>query len=163
MAKKQTRRSISVSGDTYNAVRDYCDKHGLSASGLVTDLLENYLRDNRDGPPAEEAGGVEPSPPARVEEPQPEVQQQVQTSPPVRVGAPPSLSGSNFPDRRGPGFKALTDPKSLPAWTVTAKLEISRKRLIDAQSSVEVLLHNLMHRRMVNEALVIKVDKKADH
>ena len=51
MAKKQTRRSISVSGDTYNAVRDYCDEHGLSASGLVTDLLAQYLIDNADGPP----------------------------------------------------------------------------------------------------------------
>jgi len=67
MAKKQTRRSISVSGDTYNAVRDYCDKHGLSASGLVTELLEKYLVDNKNGPPPEEPKAAAEAPAAPAE------------------------------------------------------------------------------------------------
>ena len=165
MAKKQTRRSISVSGDTYNAVRDYCDVHGLSASGLVTDLLEKYLVDNKDGPPPDaprardEAANepdTEPAAPTAAE-PRP-----VRTSPPVRVGAPPQLTGSSFPDRRGPGFSALKDLSSLPRWIVTARLEISRTRQIDAETSVEVLLQNLVHRRMVNAADVTKVEDGSD-
>ncbi len=162
MAKKQTRRSISVSGDTYNAVRDYCDQHALSASGLVTDLLEKYLRDNKDGPPpdaprARDEGAEEAEVETAAEsseEPRP-----ARTSPPVRVGAPPELRGSSFPDRRGPGFSALKDPSSLPRWAVTARLEISRRRQIDAETSVEVLLQNLVHRRMVNSAEVTKVEQ----
>lgn len=162
MAKKQTRRSISVSGDTYNAVRDYCDKHGLSASGLVTELLEKYLVDNKDGPPqpgstepavAAEPAAAQRSGPAAAEAPRP-----VRSSPAVRVGAPPALRGTSYPDRRGPGFGDFQSVDALPRWAVTARIEISRKRKIDAQSAVEVLLHNLVHRRLVNDAQVQRVE-----
>ena len=165
MAKKQTRRSISVSGDTYNAVRDYCDEHSLSASGLVTELLERYLEDNRDGPPAGGPGSAptEPSEDARPEPaPAERATRAVRSSPVARIGAPPALRDSTYPDRRGPSFSALGDPNALPRWVVTAQLEVSRKRQVDAQASVEVLLHNLMHRRMVNSARVLKIDLLAD-
>jgi hypothetical protein len=160
MAKKQTRRSISVSGDTYNAVRDYCDEHGLSASGLVTDLLEQYLRDNKDGPPPDAPVAHEETPAEQKAEPAAaESPRQARTAPPVRVGAPPELLGSKFPDRRGPGFTAIKDLSSLPRWVVTARIEISRRRQIDAETSVEVLLNNLVHRRMVNVADVVRVEQ----
>jgi hypothetical protein len=80
----------------------------------------------------------------------------------VRVGAPPALRDSNFPDRRGPGLKALEDARALPRWLITAQVEISRRREIDAQTSVEVLLHNLVHRRMVNEAHIVKVEQNRE-
>ena len=160
MAKKQTRRSISVSGEIYNAVRDYCDKHGLSASGLVTELLERYLVEHKDGPPqVEPDGAAEPARAAdRPQADQSATPRSARTVPQVRVGAPPALRDANYPDRRGPGFGGLRSPDELPRWIVTAQIEISRRRRTDAHSSVEVLLQNLMHRRLVNEAHVVKVE-----
>jgi len=160
MAKKQTRRSISVSGDTYNAVRDYCDKHGLSASGLVTELLERYLVDNKNGPPPDEPKvAVELPPPPAGEPVLAEAPKPVRTAPPVAVGAPSALRDAKYADRRGPGFGTV-DPDSLPRWDITAHIEISRKRQIDARNSVDVLLQNLIHRRLVNEAEVVKVESR---
>jgi hypothetical protein len=34
MASKQTRRSISVSGETYDRLKAYCEQHGRSMSGV---------------------------------------------------------------------------------------------------------------------------------
>jgi len=165
MAKKQTRRSISVSGDTYNAVRDYCDEHGLSASGLVTDLLAQYLQDNAGGPPAQ----PQPSPaapvqaaaasPKSLQEPRAEA-----AAPAVKLNSPQPLRDANYPDRRGPGFSAMSNKEEIPMWRVISHLEIARNRKIDAQSAVEILMQNLVHRRMVNTAEVVEVktikDKK---
>lgn len=158
MAKKQTRRSISVSGDTYNAVRDYCDQHGLSASGLVTDLLNKYLIDNANGPPPQGDQAAEPS---KVEPPKdPVAEEQVVSKPmtPVRIAPPQSAKDFRYPDRRGPGFRPLPEGETVSLWVVTAEIEISRKRQIDAQMSVETLLENLVHRRMVNQAHIMSVN-----
>jgi hypothetical protein len=160
MSKKQTRRSISVSGDTYNAVRDYCDKHGLSASGLVTDLLNKYLIENADGPPP----GVKYT---IVEDTEEEVEETTVTEPakaavppvaPVRLTTPQAARDVQYPDRRGPGFAPLESADGVAGWIVTAQIEIARRRQVDAHSSVETLLHNLIHRRMVNGAQVVKVE-----
>jgi hypothetical protein len=43
MASKQTRRSISVRGSTYAALRDYCAAHTRSMSDLVEELLGAVL------------------------------------------------------------------------------------------------------------------------
>lgn len=43
MSKKQTRRSISVSGDLYDRLKEYCDQHGLSLSGVVETQLRRHL------------------------------------------------------------------------------------------------------------------------
>jgi hypothetical protein len=43
MANKQTRRSISVRGSTYDALRVYCDQHGKSMSEIVEAELERVL------------------------------------------------------------------------------------------------------------------------
>lgn len=43
MAKKQTRRSVSLSKDTYNLLKAKCDKEGVTMSGIVSQLIEEYL------------------------------------------------------------------------------------------------------------------------
>ena len=77
----------------------------------------------------------------------------------VRVAPPQEVRDLKYPDRRGPGFSPLPEGASLSNWLVTAHLEIVRKRQIDAQTSVETLLQNLMHRRMVSSAEVVKVEQ----
>ena len=43
MSKKQTRRSISVRGTTYEALRQYCELHERSMSDLVEEKLATVL------------------------------------------------------------------------------------------------------------------------
>lgn len=43
MAKKQTRRSVSIRGTTYDKVRSYCERHGLSMSEFVEDLIGQFF------------------------------------------------------------------------------------------------------------------------
>jgi hypothetical protein len=43
MAKRQTRRSISVKGITYQRLKDYCDTNELSVSGWLEDLIAERL------------------------------------------------------------------------------------------------------------------------
>jgi len=43
MAKKQTRRSISVSRDTYNRLRAYCETNGISMSQFVEMRVGDFL------------------------------------------------------------------------------------------------------------------------
>jgi hypothetical protein len=43
MAKRQTRRSISVKGITYMRLKDYCDAHGKSVSGFLEEIIAEKL------------------------------------------------------------------------------------------------------------------------
>ncbi|MBW2732252.1 MAG: hypothetical protein JRH20_07640 [Deltaproteobacteria bacterium] len=43
MAKKQTRRSVSIRGITYDKVRTYCERHDLSMSEFVEDLISQFF------------------------------------------------------------------------------------------------------------------------
>jgi hypothetical protein len=43
VAKDQTRRSISVKGLTYQRLSNWCEKNGRTRSGLVEDLLIEFL------------------------------------------------------------------------------------------------------------------------
>ena len=43
MAKRQTRRSISVKGITYQRLKDYCDAEGRSVSGFLEDIIAEKL------------------------------------------------------------------------------------------------------------------------
>jgi len=43
MAKKQTRRSISVSHNTYNRLRAYCETNGISMSRFVEMRVGDFL------------------------------------------------------------------------------------------------------------------------
>ena len=41
--KKQTRRSVSIRGTTYDRLRDHCAKTGLSMSDFVEQLLAEFF------------------------------------------------------------------------------------------------------------------------
>lgn len=43
MAKRQTRRSISVKGITYQRLKDYCEAAGLSVSGYLEEIIAEKL------------------------------------------------------------------------------------------------------------------------
>lgn len=43
MAKKQTRRSISVSRGTYERLKSYCETHGISMSQFVETRVGDFL------------------------------------------------------------------------------------------------------------------------
>lgn len=43
MSRKQTRRSISVSGPTYSKLKAYCESTSQSMSGVVEDLIKTHL------------------------------------------------------------------------------------------------------------------------
>jgi hypothetical protein len=44
MSRKQTRKSISVSGLAYLALKEHCDDHKLSMSGIAESLLRKFLK-----------------------------------------------------------------------------------------------------------------------
>jgi hypothetical protein len=43
MAKRQTRRSISVKGITYQRLKDFCDTNQLSVSGYLEEIIAERL------------------------------------------------------------------------------------------------------------------------
>jgi hypothetical protein len=43
MAKRQTRRSISVKGITYQRLKNFCEAQGLSVSGYLEDIIASRL------------------------------------------------------------------------------------------------------------------------
>ena len=43
MSKKQTRRSVSVRGSTYEQVRKYCERHDISMSEFVEQRIAAFF------------------------------------------------------------------------------------------------------------------------
>lgn len=43
MAKRQTRRSISVKGITYQRLKNFCEEQSLSVSGYLEDIIAAKL------------------------------------------------------------------------------------------------------------------------
>ena len=43
MGKRQTRRTISLKGLTYQRLKDYCDAEGHSVSGYLEDMIKERL------------------------------------------------------------------------------------------------------------------------
>lgn len=43
MAKRQTRRSISVKGITYQRLKNFCEAQNLSVSGYLEDIIAERL------------------------------------------------------------------------------------------------------------------------
>lgn len=58
MAKRQTRRSISVKGITYQRLKDFCEGQGVSVSGYLEEIIAEKL--DAAGAPVPEK--VEPRP-----------------------------------------------------------------------------------------------------
>jgi hypothetical protein len=59
MAKKQTRRSVSLSKDVYNLLKAKCDKEGVTMSGVVSQLIEEYLSGSAKPAPREKDDAAE--------------------------------------------------------------------------------------------------------
>ena len=43
MAKRQTRRSISVKGLTYQRLKNFCEEQGMSVSGYLEEIIAARL------------------------------------------------------------------------------------------------------------------------
>lgn len=43
MAKKQTRRSVSIRGSTYEQIRRYCERNEISMSEFVEDRIAAFF------------------------------------------------------------------------------------------------------------------------
>jgi hypothetical protein len=43
MSKKQTRRSVSIRGSTYEQIRKYCERNGVSMSEFVEDQIAQFF------------------------------------------------------------------------------------------------------------------------
>jgi hypothetical protein len=72
MAKKQTRRSISVSRATYERLKSYCETNGMSMSQFVETRVGDFLGRSLRRPP--EPGGRDaavPSAPQKAVRPEP--------------------------------------------------------------------------------------------
>jgi hypothetical protein len=48
MAKVQTRRSVSVRGETYKKMHQFCKKADVSKSGLVEYILAEFFKKDRE-------------------------------------------------------------------------------------------------------------------
>lgn len=66
MAKRQTRRSISVKGITYQRLKNFCEGQSMSVSGYLEDIIAERL-DAANVPVPER---VEPRPAPQQAEPQ---------------------------------------------------------------------------------------------
>jgi hypothetical protein len=69
MSKKQTRRSISVSGVTHDRLKDYCELNNTTCSAVVEDLVRKFL-------------GMEERAPNLKKPPVPRVERAVAPTPP---------------------------------------------------------------------------------
>ena len=84
MAKKQTRRSISVSRTTYERLKAYCETHGISMSQFVETRVGDFLgRQSVPSPQVEAAiqTSVEHQPETET------VREEIEKSPPAKLTA----------------------------------------------------------------------------
>ncbi len=104
MAKKQTRRSISVSRSTYERLKAFCEANNVSMSQLVETRVNDFL------------GTEGTSEPVRPAAPRPLVPGPIQTSSP---GAGPGV-GSSFGMPMRPSMPAPVRPAAAPAPAVAS-------------------------------------------
>lgn len=50
MAKKQTRRSVSIRGSTYEQIRKYCERNNVSMSEFVEGQIALFFGNGRSKP-----------------------------------------------------------------------------------------------------------------
>ena len=178
MGKKLGRRSISISGELYERVRKYCNEHDISASGLVTKLLVNYLEHgeqlfaHKESLPEKKKASTQKEEEKKdkvltesgeervVEEVIKETAFQARKSTRRAVNLkihPPKTTSE--PDRRGPGFMPVPKGKKEIRWRVIAELEMIRDTSDDALNGAITLLQNLVHKRLVNSAGILGVEQ----
>ena len=87
MAKKQTRRSISVSRATYERLKSYCETNGMSMSQFVETRVGDFLGRSIRRPQETPAEAAIPSAPQRAVAPAPPPIQAIR--PAERRPAPP--------------------------------------------------------------------------
>jgi hypothetical protein len=94
MAKRQTRRSISVSRSTYERLRAYCETNGISMSQFVETRVGDFLGRSIRRPGAPNfTGPIGPSD-DRVSEVAPPMTAPPMTAPPMTAPRPPVVVSS---------------------------------------------------------------------
>jgi hypothetical protein len=113
MAKKQTRRSISVSRTTYERLKAFCETNNISMSQLVETQVNDFLGTGDVAP-------VTPSVPVRPVAPRP-----VMAPPPRPVEARPVVSSLS------PGSPGITSaPVSAPIATQPVPMTSAAARFV---------------------------------
>ncbi len=62
MAKKQTRRSVSIRGTTYDRIRDFCERKGISMSEFVEARISTFFDGDAPAPAKSKALPKAPTP-----------------------------------------------------------------------------------------------------
>ena len=104
MAKKQTRRSISVSRTTYERLKAFCESNNISMSQFVETRVGDFL--GQSGEPMTTLDIVRPTPPAtpRPVQPmpaRPAMPPKPETTPPPKPETPPADSTKTDPPPEG--------------------------------------------------------------
>jgi len=115
MAKKQTRRSISVSRTTYERLKAFCETNNISMSQLVETRVNDFLGNGEPAPaPAPVITAMGSSAPARPLRPlsQPPM---MSSTPPVRPEPRPAPVSAALPTTSPTSFGATTTAAASPA------------------------------------------------
>jgi hypothetical protein len=128
MAKKQTRRSVSLSKETYNLLKAKCDKEGVTMSGVVSQLIDDYL-----------AGNLRPSSPPKAEE----LDEEDDTMEAAEAAEPRHRGGTNGTTR----FVVNTD-------LIVTGPESEQ----EAEQLIASLVQRLVKKGEIAEALVLSAD-----
>ncbi|MBL4686259.1 MAG: hypothetical protein JKY37_16820 [Nannocystaceae bacterium] len=71
MAKRQTRRSISVKGITYQRLKNFCEDSGVSVSGYLEQIIADQL--DAQNVPVPEKVDPRPTAPSKLEGDEPSI------------------------------------------------------------------------------------------
>jgi hypothetical protein len=113
MAKRQTRRSISVSRSTYERLRAYCETNGISMSQFVEHRVGDFLGRSIRRPPMALAMGDHPAP----------VAESLGVAAPAQAQPAPMVVASTAAAPAGPApTRAAIVPRPAPAAPPPAKL-----------------------------------------
>ena len=110
MAKKQTRRSISVSRTTYERLKAFCEANNISMSQLVETRVNDFLGNTDPGAPAPRPTPMVPSIP--------------------RPSPSPSSYPSSQPEKKTDSFAraqtipAIVQPREVPMTSVAARFAV---------------------------------------
>ena len=88
MAKKQTRRSVSLSRTTYERLKSYCETNGISMSQFVEGRLGDFLGRSLTATVPAVAARVEPAPAALAPTPAPRAEEPRPAASPARPSRP---------------------------------------------------------------------------